>query len=165
MGALKGRASGNAGKGRPKGVPNKINRDIKEMVLAALNKAGGAEYLLEQSRANPSAFLTLVGKVMPLQLSGDADAPIKINIIKYDCDTGVPRDDSSYVGGEQAVSPAIIDAEPVPEPTVAPASTAVQPMLPPSSAPPPPVQDSVASMARHPPLTVVPNPNRDRWRI
>lgn len=36
----------NAGKGRPKGVPNKFTADVKAMILAALDKAGGAEYLL-----------------------------------------------------------------------------------------------------------------------
>jgi hypothetical protein len=36
----------NAGKGRVKGVPNKITADVKAMVLEALSKAGGAGYLL-----------------------------------------------------------------------------------------------------------------------
>ncbi|HEX7129119.1 MAG TPA: hypothetical protein VF217_03505 [Rhodanobacteraceae bacterium] len=37
---------GTPGPGRPKGVPNKITADVKAMILAALDKAGGAEYLL-----------------------------------------------------------------------------------------------------------------------
>jgi len=37
---------GNAGKGRPKGVPNKVTADVKAMILTALDKAGGAKYLL-----------------------------------------------------------------------------------------------------------------------
>ena len=34
------------GPGRPKGVPNKINRDLKEAYLMAANLAGGKEGLI-----------------------------------------------------------------------------------------------------------------------
>jgi hypothetical protein len=64
--------------GRAKGTPNKLTADVKAMILDALGKAGGADYLLEQSRENPSAFMTLVGKVLPLTLAGDKDAPITV---------------------------------------------------------------------------------------
>jgi hypothetical protein len=65
-----------AGRGRPKGSPNKIQAAVKEMVIQALDDAGGVEYLVAQSRDNPTAFLTLVGKVLPLQVSGDPDHPL-----------------------------------------------------------------------------------------
>ena len=39
------------------------------MILAALDEVGGHWYLVEQARANPSAFLTLVGKVLPMQVN------------------------------------------------------------------------------------------------
>lgn len=82
MGAVKktdenGIGKGKPGPGRPKGVPNKTTKAIKEMVLAALDKAGGEDYLLEQAEKNPTAFLTLVGKVLPLQLTGDGGGPIR----------------------------------------------------------------------------------------
>lgn len=67
---MKRKVGGNAGKGRKKGVPNKITADVKAMVLAALDKAGGIDYLLQQSEKNPTAFLTLVGKVLPLTVAG-----------------------------------------------------------------------------------------------
>ena len=67
----------NAGKGRPKGSLNKVTADVKAMVLQALNDAGGAEYLLLQARDNPNAFLTLVGKVLPLTVAGDKDNPLE----------------------------------------------------------------------------------------
>jgi len=41
--------SGIAGPGRPKGIPNKATRQIKDMIIAALDKAGGAEYLARQA--------------------------------------------------------------------------------------------------------------------
>ena len=59
----------NPGKGRTPGVPNVINRDIKEMILTALTDVGGAKYLAEQAYKNPTAFMALVGKVLPLQVN------------------------------------------------------------------------------------------------
>jgi hypothetical protein len=64
-----GIGKGKPGPGRPKGVPNKNTRVVKEMVLEALDKAGGVAYLLSQATENPTAFLTLIGKTIPL--SGD----------------------------------------------------------------------------------------------
>lgn len=69
-----------AGRGRPKGSPNKVQAAVKDMVLQALNEAhedGGAAYLKEQATKNPTAFLTLVGKVLPLQLTGKDGGPIE----------------------------------------------------------------------------------------
>lgn len=66
---------GKPGPGRPKGSANKINRELKEMILEALDGAGGVEYL--QERANDprtaSAFLTLVGKVLPMTVQGTGE--------------------------------------------------------------------------------------------
>ena len=61
-----------AGKGRPKGVRNKVTAAVKDMILQALNEAhegGGVAYLKEQASKNPTAFLTLVGKVLPLDVN------------------------------------------------------------------------------------------------
>lgn len=65
----------NAGKGRKKGVPNKVTRDLKDMILGALDKAGGVDYLTERA-ADPrtaSAFLTLVGKTLPMTVKGPGE--------------------------------------------------------------------------------------------
>lgn len=67
-----GAAALGAGPGRPKGVPNKMTREVKAMILQALDKAGGVAYLTRCAR-DPrlaSAFLSLVGKVLPLQVTG-----------------------------------------------------------------------------------------------
>lgn len=63
--------------GRAKGVPNKVTKELKDMILGALDDAGGQEYLLAQATANPTAFLTLVGKVLPMQVTGKDGGPIK----------------------------------------------------------------------------------------
>jgi hypothetical protein len=65
-----------AGRGRPKGSPNKMQAAIKEMIVQALENKGGVEYLERQAEANPTAFMTLVGKVLPLQVSGDPEHPL-----------------------------------------------------------------------------------------
>lgn len=73
-----------AGKGRVKGVPNKNTTALKDMILAALNKAGGETYLAQQAIANPGPFLSLVGKVLPLQLTGADGAPIILQLSPTD---------------------------------------------------------------------------------
>lgn len=62
--------------GRQKGTPNKNTTAVKDMILRALDGAGGADYLQKQADANPAAFMTLVGKVLPLQVQGDPDNPL-----------------------------------------------------------------------------------------
>lgn len=77
---------GNAGKGRPKGSVNKATAALKDMILQALDEAspgGGVEYLKLQSVENPVAFMTLVGKVLPLQVNGAGEAGEHIHAIKW----------------------------------------------------------------------------------
>src|SRR3954451_7820424 len=61
--------------GSRKDIPNKISADVRAMVLAALDRAGGEDYLLEQATANPRAFLSLVGRLIPTRVTGQDDAP------------------------------------------------------------------------------------------
>lgn len=81
---------GKPGPGRPKGVPNKKTAALKEMILQALDGAhedGGVAYLKDQAEKNPTAFLTLVGKVLPLQLTGEDGGAIQIEQkVKEDAD-------------------------------------------------------------------------------
>ncbi len=75
-----------SGQGRPKGIPNKITGDLKAMILGALAEGGGQAWLVEQMTVSPAAFLTLIGKVLPLQVTGEGGGPVLIV-------TGVPRDE------------------------------------------------------------------------
>jgi hypothetical protein len=51
--------------GRQKGTPNKTTKALKDMILQALDDAGGIGYLRRQADRNPPAFMTLVGKILP----------------------------------------------------------------------------------------------------
>jgi hypothetical protein len=65
--------------GRPKGTLNKNNQAIRDMIADALNQVGGVEYLAERANdpKTASAFLSLVGKVMPIQVTGENGDAIK----------------------------------------------------------------------------------------
>ena len=67
--------------GRPKGAKNKSSQELREMILLALDKKGGVAYLVQQAGENPHAFLTLIGKVLPLQVAGDGGGPILTRVI------------------------------------------------------------------------------------
>lgn len=70
-----------AGMGRKKGVPNKITRDVREMIHGALQAAGGQDYLTEQARENPAAFLALVGKTLPKEVKLDGQMMLEVNLV------------------------------------------------------------------------------------
>lgn len=71
-----------AGIGRVKGVPNKSTRLLKDAILEAATLAGGKEglvgYLRKQADKNPGPFLALIGKVLPLQITGKDGGPIEL---------------------------------------------------------------------------------------
>lgn len=71
-----------SGPGRPKGAPNKVQQAVKEMITEALNRAGGVEYLVERANdpKTANAFIALVGKVLPLQVTGDPNNPVQHNM-------------------------------------------------------------------------------------
>ena len=64
--------------GRQKGTPNKISGTVREMVLEALAQKGGTEWLKEQMDKNPSAYMALLGKILPQQHTGLNDGPLSI---------------------------------------------------------------------------------------
>lgn len=80
--------------GRKKGTPNKNTAILKDAILTAAQLAGGGDenglvnYLQTQATANPGPFMALLGKVMPLQIAGDAENPLvtitKIELVAAD---------------------------------------------------------------------------------
>ena len=59
--------------GRKRGTPNKISGALKEAILEAAEQAGGEHgtvgYLVVQAHANPTAFMSLLGKVLPMTIA------------------------------------------------------------------------------------------------
>src|SRR5262245_43331181 len=69
--------------GRQKGTPNKLTVALKDAILQAANEAGGKEglvgYLTTQAVSQPSSFLALLGRVLPLTVAGDKNSPLNMN--------------------------------------------------------------------------------------
>lgn len=69
--------------GRQKGTPNKTTALLKDAILQAAREAGGdgddglKNYLVIQAKENPAPFMALLGKVLPMQVSGDPENPIR----------------------------------------------------------------------------------------
>ena len=72
--------------GRQKGTTNKNTTLLKDAILEAAALAGRGSltlYLVEQAKAQPAAFLSLLGKVLPLQPTGDAQNPAAITSVVH----------------------------------------------------------------------------------
>ena len=101
------------GSGRKKGTPNKVTRDVKEAVLEAFEKGGklrwrnpktgkystitcpgGVEYLQGMMISHPEQFLTLLGRILPTQITGPDGGPIEFQEVQI---IAVPAN-----GGKQA---------------------------------------------------------------
>lgn len=70
--------------GRQKGTPNKLTATLKEMILGALDQVGGESYLVAQSKRNPTAFIALLGRLLPSEIKASlASTPqsfVKVNL-------------------------------------------------------------------------------------
>ena len=79
----KGRKTG----GRKKGTPNKDNQPLKEMILQALANVGGVAYLEQQATKNPTAYMALVGRVLPLQVKDGGAEPTVPTVVNHHYET------------------------------------------------------------------------------
>lgn len=68
---------------------NKNTATIKLQVLVALDKLGGVDWLVRQGADNPVAFISLLAKIMPTQITGpdDQDLNIKVSFERRDPDS------------------------------------------------------------------------------
>jgi len=56
-----------------------MNRTLRDMILGALDDAGGQAYLAEQAEKNPVAFLALVGRLLPREPINPPPAKITLD--------------------------------------------------------------------------------------
>ena len=73
--------------GRKKGQVNKTTALLKDAILKAAEAAGGkggtVAYLTDQAKDNPAAFLSLLGKVLPTQISGEDGGPVRVGVVEW----------------------------------------------------------------------------------
>lgn len=97
---------------RPRGAVNKITRDLKSGIIdaaAALGRDGKGDgglpgYLEYLARKHPKAFAQLLGKLLPLQVTGNVQSGIGVvNIV------AIPS--AQYVTADQMNSPPLLELE------------------------------------------------------
>lgn len=82
-------AKGEKTGGRQPGTPNKVTRELKESILTAFETLGGAAYLVEQAKENPSAFMSLLGRILPRDVKVDGEVGVSVTVV-----TGLKRDEN-----------------------------------------------------------------------
>ena len=82
-----------------------MTKALKDMILAALESVGGEEYLVRQARGNSTAFLQLLGKILPHEIKTSM-TPAPQSFVKVDLEAlgrvTIDRDSaSSDQGGKE----------------------------------------------------------------
>ncbi|MDE2441941.1 MAG: hypothetical protein KGP14_13035 [Betaproteobacteria bacterium] len=83
-----------AGPGRPKGSQNKTTTQLKEAILLAAEKVGedgkGKDglvgYLQRVAQTDVKAFSALLGKVLPMQITGEGGGALQLTISAKEAD-------------------------------------------------------------------------------
>ena len=77
--------------GRAKGTPNKTTALLKDAILKAAERAGNkvgddgmVSYLEVQAIENPGPFMALLGKVLPMQITGDGGGSVVLTWARPD---------------------------------------------------------------------------------
>jgi hypothetical protein len=101
--------------GRVRGTPNKITRQMRELVQEATALAGDArkggdagalKYLTRQARKKPNAFLALLGKTIEKHVKLDATVRERVRVVNL---TGLDLSDPAV---RAALGPSVFGAEP-----------------------------------------------------
>jgi len=74
-------SSGNPS-GRPRGAANKLTVELREMIRQALEEEGGVDYLRWAARNQPTAFLGLVGRLIPAEVKASLQSDETVVIVK-----------------------------------------------------------------------------------
>jgi uncharacterized protein (DUF2126 family) len=80
------------GMGRPKGSPNRVAKEAKDIIAAAAEKLGGIERMVKWAKEDPlnerAFWSTIYPKLIPVQLTGKDGGPIKtttrVMLVAYD---------------------------------------------------------------------------------
>lgn len=55
-----------------------INRSLQQMIIGALQEVGGQRWLVQQANKYPVAFMSLIGKYIPIEAKGGDGEPLRI---------------------------------------------------------------------------------------
>ena len=69
------------GAGRPPGAVSPHSVEIKDMMLGALAELGGKDYMMEQGRINPAAFMAIISRMLPKDINLTGLERITVNLI------------------------------------------------------------------------------------
>ena len=64
----------NAGRGRPKGSPNKATASVKAALEASLTELGGVQWFVQLAKSNPDAYVKLLLQILPKAAPESSDA-------------------------------------------------------------------------------------------
>jgi hypothetical protein len=76
-----------AGVGRPKGTPNRYSASVREMVMGALQKAGGVEWFLNLAKGTEGdrrTFAMVAARLIPQEITGQLDTRMHVTIVRED---------------------------------------------------------------------------------
>lgn len=72
------------GAGRKKGTMNKVPRQLKDMLIAALEKLGEEDYFVGKAHKYPKAFMTLIKGLLPHEITGPGGGPLQSETVTID---------------------------------------------------------------------------------
>ncbi len=74
-------AEGKKTGGRQKGTPNKTTKAVKDAIAEAAEALGGVDRLVDWAKEDPlnerAFWATIYPKLLPLQISGDPENPLR----------------------------------------------------------------------------------------
>ena len=71
------------GKGRPRGIQNRLTRTMKEAIEKAFDNVGGPAYLEKMANGTATdrqAFMALIGRLLPMQVNSNIDQRIRVEL-------------------------------------------------------------------------------------
>jgi hypothetical protein len=74
---------GNAGKGRPKGAPNKTTKAAREAFEFAFQQIGGAKQLAAWAEDNQTEFFKLYARLVPQEVDGNLAGKLTVEIKSF----------------------------------------------------------------------------------
>ena len=85
---------------RTKGAIGKLNKDMKEVIHLAFERAGGVDYLVRQADANPKAFLSLIGRIVPNEVRLDVLVALDLGSAMLENERNLQRLNSVTIDNE-----------------------------------------------------------------